>query len=300
MGRILGPRRLDDGRSGRRRGCPAPKGRLMPHSSAITAATASGSPSGAHRSPTGAMLHAEWTKFRTTPGMIWLLLIAIAATVTVSVLAISTADCPQRDCGVSATLTGVRVGQAVIAIVAVLVIGDEYRTGMIRTTLVAMPRRTGMLAAKVAVVSAVLTVASATAVLGSFVAGLHLLPGRDLPALSLTEGEVIRAFGGSILYLTMIGLLGVGVTVVLRSPAAAIGSVLGLLYVFPIVAAAVPDQDWERRLQQIGPMDAGLAIQRTGDLTDLPVQPWHGLGVVALWAVAALLTAAVLLHRRDA
>src|SRR6266540_4471939 len=75
---------------------------------------------------------------------------------------------------------------------------------------------------------------------------------------------------------------------------------LGLLYVFPILAQAVGDRHWQRHLQQVGPMSAGLAVQATRDLHDLPIGPWQGLGVLAGWAVAALLAGGVLLSRRDA
>ena len=78
-----------------------------------------------------------------------------------------------------------------------------------------------------------------------------------------------------------------------------IGVVLGLLYLFPVIASAL-DPHWSRHLQQIGPMSAGLDIQATTGLRSLPLSPWAGLGVLAAWAAAALLTGAVLLRCRDA
>ena len=62
----------------------------------------------------------------------------------------------------------------------------------------------------------------------------------------------------------------------------------------------VTDPDWQRHLQQIGPMTAGLAIQTTINLDDLPISPWAGLGVLAAWAAAALLAGGLLLRARDA
>jgi ABC-2 type transport system permease protein len=239
-------------------------------------------------------LVSEWTKLRTTAGVLWLLAVAVGTTVSLALLAITTVGCPEAECGVAAALTGVRLGQAVIAIVAVLVISDEYRTGMIRVTFAATPRRPAVLAAKAAVLAGVLMGTAAVAVAGSMAAGRFLL---DFP---LGRGEVLRAAGGSVLYLVLIGLLSLGVGALVRSPAGAIGTVLALIYVVPIVAAAAPDPEWKRRLQQIGPMDAGLAIQRVGELSGLPVQPWHGLGVLGLWAAGALVVAGVLMARRDA
>jgi ABC-2 type transport system permease protein len=47
-------------------------------------------------------------------------------------------------------------------------------------------------------------------------------------------------------------------------------------------------------------MSAGLAIQATRGLQRLPVAPWHGLGILALYAAGALAVGAVLFAVRDA
>jgi ABC-2 type transport system permease protein len=62
----------------------------------------------------------------------------------------------------------------------------------------------------------------------------------------------------------------------------------------------VSDQDWQRHLEQVGPMTAGLAIQATTGLRGLPTSPWAGLGVLAAWAAASLLAGGLLLRLRDA
>jgi hypothetical protein len=95
-------------------------------------------------------------------------------------------------------------------------------------------------------------------------------------------------------------LLSLGVAAAVRDSVAAIGIVLGLLYLFPIIGAAVGNAQLDRHIQQIGPMTAGLAVQATTDLDQLPIGPWAGLGVLAAWAAAALLAGGLLLHRRDA
>ena len=86
----------------------------------------------------------------------------------------------------------------------------------------------------------------------------------------------------------------------MRDSATSIGVVLGLLYLVPIVAQTVGDPHWQRLLQQIAPMSAGLAVQATTDLHSLPISPWAGLGVTAGWAAAALLIGGLLLRMRDA
>jgi ABC-2 type transport system permease protein len=244
-------------------------------------------------------LAAEWTKLRTAPGTPWLLLAVVVSTVAVGAAAAATMSCPAGACPIDAaraSLTGVDLGQAVVAILAVLAVGGEYSTGMVRVSLAAVPRRTVGLGAKAAVVTGTVLVAGAAAVAGSLLAGRLLLP-RGLP---LDQGAVLRAAVGSVLYLALIGLLSLGVATAVRDSATGIGIVLGLLYVFPIVAQVVPDEHWQRRLQQIGPMSAGLAVQATTGLDSQPIGPWAGLGVLACWAAAALLAGGLLLARRDA
>jgi ABC-2 type transport system permease protein len=254
-------------------------------------------------------LHAEWTKLRTVAGSGWLLLATIALTVALSAAVAAAVTCPAAGCGqdtVKLSLTGIQLGQAAVAILAVLAISGEYGTGMIRVTLAATPRRPAVLAAKAAVVAGAVAAAGAVAVGACVLAGRLILPGNGfVPAngfqpLSLGDGPTLRAAAGSVLYLALIALLSLGVATAVRDSAAAIGVVLGLLYLFPIVAQLVGDPDWRRHLEQVGPMTAGLAIQATTDLGRLPIGPWAGLGVLAAWAAAALLAGGLLLRLRDA
>ncbi|RKS73566.1 hypothetical protein BZB76_4263 [Actinomadura pelletieri DSM 43383] len=243
-------------------------------------------------------LHAEWTKLRTVPAPLWLLLGGVAATVGLSATAASVATCTSPSCGGDPTrlsLTGVILGQAFVAVLAVQVIAGEYGTGMIRTTLIATPRRTVTLAAKAVTLTGVVTAAGTVAVLGSLLAGRLILPGPS-PA----DGPTLRATAGSILYLTLIALLGLGVATILRDSATSVGVVLGVLYLFPVLAQVIGDPHWQRLPHRAGPMSAGLAVQATTDLGDLPIGPWTGLAVTAGWAAAALLTGGLLLHIRDA
>jgi len=257
----------------------------------------------------GHALHAEWTKARTAGGTIWLLLAVIAATVAVGSAVATATRCPAAGCGqdpAKASLSGIDLGQAVVAILAVLAIGGEYGTGMILLTLTAIPRRTTMLAAKAAILTGLVMVASTVAVLGSLLAGRLILPGHGFipahgyPLLSLADGPYLRAAAGSVLYLGLVGLLGLGIATAIRDSAVAIGVVLGLLYLFPVAAAAVANPHWQRHLEQIAPMSAGLAIQATTGLRGVPISPWAGLGVLAAWAAGAMLAGGLLLRLRDA
>ena len=248
-------------------------------------------------------LHAEWTKLRTVPGTVWLLLGVVALTAGLGMLADTVSKCPAGACQLDpakTSLIGIYLSQAVVAILAVLAISGEYGTGMIRVTLAAMPRRSSVLAAKAATVTGVVLVAGGLAVAGSMLAGRLILPGRGFPPLSLADGGVLRAAGGSALYLALIALLSLGIGAAVRNAAAAIGAVLGLLYLVPIIATTVGDPVWHRHLEQLAPMTAGLTIQYTTGLRGLPISPWAGLGVLAAWAAAALLLGGLLLRHRDA
>lgn len=258
-------------------------------------------------------LHAEWTKLRTLPSTGRLLLAVAMLTVAVSALsaaAVSTRLCRSpagcHEDTVKLGLSGVGLGQAAVVILGVLAMSGEYGTGTIRTTLAAMPRRSTLFAAKAAVVSGSAMAAGALGVLGSLLAARLILPGNGFtpaagyPPISLADGPTLRAAAGSVLYLGLIALLSLGAATVLRDSAAAITVVLGLLYAFPVITQLVTDPDWHARMQRYAPMTAGLAIQATRNLGRLPIGPWPGLGVLAVYAGAALLAGGVLLRARDA
>lgn len=260
-------------------------------------------------------LHAEWTKQRTVAGPGMLLLAMVVGTVALSAAASAAVSCPGAGCPadpVKTSLTGVLLGQVVVAVLAVQTIGAEYSTGMIGCTLTAVPRRVLVLLAKAVVLVGPVVVAGCLAVLGSLAAGWLLQPDADwapppvrvldggYPALVLRDESTLRAAAGSVLYLALIAIFSLGVATMVRSSAAAIGIVLAVLFVLPILAAVVTDPDWQRHLEQIAPSSAGLTIQATTNLEGLAISPWSGLGVLGLWAAGALLLGGVVLQLRDA
>jgi ABC-2 type transport system permease protein len=263
----------------------------------------------AHAGSLRESLHAEWTKLRTAPGTWWLLASVVVLTAGTSALAAEAVKCPSS-CAYDTTrqsLDGILVGQAFVAVLAVLAVSSEYSSGMIRITLTAMPRRLSALAAKAAVLAATVLAAGAVATAGSVLAGRYILPGNGFTGaggsevLSLGAGPTLRAAGGSVLYLALIALFSLGLATALRDSAASIAVVLALLYVVTLVTKlATLDPRWQHRLYEWGPMTAGLAIQATRDLNTLPIGPWPGLGVLALWAAAALLAGCLVLRLRDA
>ena len=163
-----------------------------------------------------------------------------------------------------------------------------------------------MLAAKATVLGTLTVAAGTIAVFGSLLAGRLVMPSNGFTnahgyaTLSLTHEPTLRAAVGTVIYLTLIALLSLGIATAVRDSATAIGVVLGLLFLFPIIKQVVTDPAWQRHLEQIGPMTAGLAIQDTINTRHLPISPWHGLAVLAAWSGSALLTGGLLLRLRDA
>ena len=193
-----------------------------------------------------------------------------------------------------------------MAVFGVLAVGTEYSTGMISTTLTAVPRRGRLLTSKAAIVAMPVLAASSLAVLRSLLAGRLLLPGAGsspAEALRRSHSPTGRPCGQPPVRpctWVLVALLSVGVAVVVRDSAAAIGLMLGLLYVFPVLAHVVSDPRWQRHLEQIAPSSAGPNVQATIHVEQLSTGPWAGLGVLALWARAALVAAYLALAVRDA
>jgi ABC-2 type transport system permease protein len=253
-------------------------------------------------------LSAEWTKLRTQASTAWLLIGAVALTIGVSAVLAAATHQSSSGGGQDPTkiaLTGIDLGQAVVAVLAVLAISEEYGTGMIRTTLATMPRRLTLLGAKAANLAGLILAVGVLGVAGCLLTGRLILPASGLdPAhgyalVSISHGPTMRAAAGSALYLVLIALFALGVATAIRDTALSVGVVLALLYLPLLLAQAVSDP-LRRHIEQIAPMTAGLAIQATTNLRSLPIAPWAGLGVLAAWAAGSLLVAGVLLRRRDA
>ena len=106
-----------------------------------------------------------------------------------------------------------------------------------------------------------------------------------------------RLIGGG-LYLTVLGLLGLGLGAIIRSSAGAIAALFTLLFVPQVLVELLP-QSWKTTIGPYVPMEAGSQIfsqhHEAGALG-----PWSGFGVFSLYAVAALIAAFVLINRRDA
>ena len=195
------------------------------------------------------------------------------------------------------SLRGVFLAQLAIGVFGVLVITGEYSTGMIRSSLAAVPHRTPVLIAKALVFGITALVVSEIAALAGFLLGQLALRSTHVQASLSTPGAA-RAIVGAGLYLTAIGLLGVGLGFLIRNTAGAIATLVGVLLVLPLLTNALPSP-YSTDVSKYLPLNAGTQILATSNRDATMLGPWAGIGITALYALAALIAGAAVLKRRD-
>jgi ABC-2 type transport system permease protein len=253
------------------------------------------------------VLHAEWIKLWSLRSTYWTVLATLAAMVLIAVM-LGVASLVEEGAvgpdGQMAIGMGYSFAQVVVAVLGVLTITGEYTTGMIRSTLAAVPTRLPALVAKAVLVAGVGFVLGVAGVVLSYLVSYPLL-GAD-GAASLSDPEVQRIFWGSGLYLAGVGLLGLAVGAIIRHTAGAITLVLGVLLLLSTMwQLLMMTSDWFTRSYPYLPSTAGERIaspEVSSMVADAPqaLAPWTGYGVFMAYVAVTLLIAAVLLRRRDA
>lgn len=264
-------------------------------------------PSG--RAGFGHLMLAEWTKIRSVRSTVWSLIIFVVVTLGFTALlslAISAnwtqARPEQRAATVSdpvATIlgTGLSFGQLAICVLGVLIISSEYSSGVIRASLLAVPRRLPMLAAKGVVFAVLVLVAGEIVSFGSFLIGSAILHSHA-PA-SLSDPGVTRAVIGAGGYLAVLGLFSLAIGALLRHTAGAISIAIGVVFVLPLIASFLPGS-WGQHVHDYLPSVSGPMIAQAHQGTDQVLSPWQGFGVFCAWTLVLLAGAAYLLRKRDA
>jgi ABC-type transport system involved in multi-copper enzyme maturation permease subunit len=191
----------------------------------------------------------------------------------------------------------VGLGQLAIGVLGVLVITSEYSSGVIRASLLAVPRRIPVLAAKAVVFAVLLLVVTEIVAFCSFFVGSAILHAH-VP-VSLSGPGVTRAVAGAGLYLTVLGLLALAIGTMIRHTAGAISTIIGIVFVLPILTGLLPSS-WGAHINAYLPEQAGTLITHTHEQSGDLLSPWQGFGVLCIWTVLALAAAAYLLERRDA
>ncbi|MFD7261291.1 ABC transporter permease [Streptomyces sp. NPDC059874] len=244
--------------------------------------------------PTLPVLHSEWIKIRSLRGTFWSLISILLATVAIQALtAAAIGQAEESSMGqdpLLAAFYGLNFGQIAAIAFGATAFSAEFHNGALRTTFTAVPHRTRFYLSKISMVGGLaLAVGQITGFL-TFVAGQAFMGPY---ALELGAPGTVRAIVGSGLYLTVMALFSAGLTAVLRSGVA----VLSLLIPFVLMVSFIVGEA-VGGLGQFMPDRAGQMVMRIEPHGDLG--PWTGLGVMALWAVVAVIGGWIAVRRRDA
>jgi ABC-type transport system involved in multi-copper enzyme maturation permease subunit len=242
----------------------------------------------------------EWIKLRSLRSTVWMLLATTVGMIAIGVVTMANTKAPSPDKAasfdaVNNVLAGVLLGQLTLGVLGVLVVTGEYSSGSIRSTLAAVPDRRVLLAAKAGVFGLVaLAIGEVVTFVTFFVGRLALADGVPHPGLG--DPGVLRALLMTGAYLAMVGLIGIGLGAVLRSPAAAIGALVALLFVLPGMLAGLTGTGVAKFLPSIiAGNSLGVSHAVAGVLS-----PWAGFAVLCVYVAAALGLGGRLLVRRDA
>jgi len=250
------------------------------------------------------IVRSEWIKFRSVRSTVWAFAIVIVVSVGIALLMSTTAyfgeEAIPADLQTSivaqASTFGVYFGQLVMAVLGVLVISGEYGTGMIRSTLTAVPMRIPALVGKAVVLFMSSLLVGLVSVFASYLVAAPILGNLGITA------EVDGAFVGNLLlaalYLALTSVFALGVGTVLRSSAAGIAAALGIVLLLPTIISAIAAFTGAQWAADISPYlfsNAGSGMYTGGEF-----EQWQFALIVVVWTAASLVLGAVLLKRRDA
>lgn len=210
-----------------------------------------------------------------------------------------TSNLQPNDIAPSATLQGYYLGQLLIGALGVLFVSGEYSTGMIRSTLVAVPRRFPVLWAKLAVFVSVTAVAMIAVSVMAFL-GAQALMSQYRAGFSLSDPGVLRVVIGTGIYLTLVGVIGGALGWIVRSTPGSLVAYFGVILVLPVLFGNALG-NWGKEVAQFLPSQAGASFATSvPESPAYSLSPGAGLLVLAAWVILAIAVAAALLRRRDA
>jgi len=251
------------------------------------------------------VIRSEWIKLWSLRSTTVTLGVAVALLIGVGLIASSVIgngdgrgpggdDGPQNPVDIS--LAGLNLAQLALATLGVLFMASEYSTGMIRSSLAAVPKRLPVLWAKAAVFAAVAFAVGLVASAIAFTGGQAIL--GDAGA-SWSDPGVARAVVGTAVVLAGFGVLGIALGALLRSTPAAISTIVGAMFLLPGIAGLVLPDSWGDNVTRVLPPNAAEAFT---DVTrnDGTLSPWAGLAVFTAYIAATTIAAAWRLKRTDA
>jgi ABC-2 type transport system permease protein len=244
----------------------------------------------------------EWIKWKTLRSTWAVLGVALGAMVIIGLIVAYntrhlTSNLQPNDIAPSATLQGFYLGQLLMGSLGVLFVSGEYSTGMIRSTLAAVPKRVPVLWAKLVVF---IGVAGTSIIAISFVAFLSAegLLSHYRAGYSLGDPGVARVVLGTGIYLTAVGVIGMILGWIVRSTPGALVAYVGVVLVLPVLFGDVLG-NWGKNVGKFLPSSAGMRFAES--IPDgYSLTPWWGLAVLVGWMLVGLVAAVVLLRRRDA
>ena len=253
------------------------------------------------------VLLSEWTKFRSLRSTMWTLLTAVALTIGIGALfsgvtasqyhTFSAADKASFN-PITTSLNGILFSQLAIGVLGVLLISGEYSTGMIRSSLTAVPRRLPVLWAKLGVFTGVAFAVMLVTSFVSFFVGQALLSSHHL-GVSISAPNALRDVIGAALYVTVAGIIGMKLGALMRNTAAGISTMVAVFFVLPPVAGLLPSS-WSSHLVQYLPSNAGGVLYGGASGLAHPLAPWTGFGLLCAYAAVLIGFAAWRLRRADA
>jgi ABC-2 type transport system permease protein len=256
---------------------------------------------------TAMVVRSEWTKFKSVRSTLWALGTTAVLALAIGMLATGTVASRWDRLSVSdrlafdptrRSLTGLLLAQLAIGVLGVLVVSSEYSSGLIRSTLAAVPRRPPVLAAKAAVFAAVAIVVSVAVSFAAFLVGQAILSGSPAPHAALGDPGVLRAVVCGGIYLALLGLIALGFAAIVRHTAGSIAAFVGILLVLPLIVTALPESISDAVGRYL-PADIGAQMMSVHHHAN-QLGPWAGFGILCGYAAAVLVTGGWLMSRRDA
>ena len=269
----------------------------------------SGTPARSGAAGFGRLLLSEWTKIRSVRSTVWSLVLLVVFTLGftglftwLTILQWDKSDPAQRARIIADPVStilgsGLEFGQLTICVLGVLVITSEYSTGVIRASLLAVPRRIPMLAAKALVFAVLVLIVGELVTFPSFFLGAAIL--HSHAPVSLGDPGVARAVFGAGLYLAVLGLFAMGIGGIIRHTAGAITGVIAFVLVLAPLTQLIPGKIG-KYVHAYLPTEAGQLIGQAHQQANQVLSPWEGFGVFCLWTAVLLAISAYLLNRRDA
>jgi ABC-2 type transport system permease protein len=274
------------------------------------APTVGAAPTGAHRrAVTIGLLRSEWTKIRSLRSTVWSLVMLVVVTVGFTALftaltvaqwaTIAPATKAQvlADPGRMVLGAGFQLGQLAVCVLGVIVMTGEYSSGTIRASLLAVPTRTPMLAAKAAVFALLIAVVGELTAVPTFFLGAAIL--HSHAPVSITDPGVLRAVVGAGLYLAVLAVFAIAIGALVRHTAGAITGIVGFVLVLSPLTQLLPGRVG-RYIHGYLPSEVGSLIASPRHGADDVLGPWQGFGVFCLQTAVLIGAAAYLLRRRDA